>query len=286
MSRAAIETDLYWLLFAAGLLALAFWETFRPWRNAPAQVAKRWWNHGVLFAISNVFSTLISRASLPLIALVVANNRFGLLNHHGLPLSLRWILAFLAIDLLRYGLHRAFHSVALFWRVHQIHHSDPSLDLSTGIRNHPLEAIVVQAPVALLVAILAPPPAAMLTIEMASLLSSFFTHANGNLPGWLERGLGWMFVTPGIHRIHHSEDIGEQNANFGEILPWWDRMFGTYRDAPAAGFDVMRFGLKEAPASRASSLGFLLLEPFRRQAASGDLQDGERALLTQARIGD
>jgi sterol desaturase/sphingolipid hydroxylase (fatty acid hydroxylase superfamily) len=286
VSRAAIETDLYWLLFAAALLALAFWEVSRPWRSVPEQLARRWGNHALLFGISSACSTVISRATLPVIAIVVANSRFGLLNRHGLPLSMRWILGFLLIDLLRYALHRAFHSVPLFWRMHQVHHSDPTLDLSTGIRNHPFEAVVVQVPVALLVVILAPPPTAMLATEMVALLSSFFTHANGNLPGWLERGLGWVLVTPNIHRIHHSEQIGEQNANFGEILPWWDRMFRTYREAPEAGFDAMRIGLKEAQGSRSASLRYLLLEPFRRPPASDGLQDGERALLAQTRLGE
>lgn len=291
MSRAAIETDLYWLLFAVALLVVALWEALRPWRSVPRELARRWWNHALLFGISSVFSTLISRAALPVIAFIVANSRFGLLNQHRLPLGLRWILAFLLIDLLRYALHRAFHSVPLFWRVHQVHHSDTNPDLSTGIRNHPLETVVVQAPLAVLVAILAPPPAAVLATEMAALLSAFFTHANGNLPGWLERGLGWMLVTPKVHRIHHSEEMEEQNANFGEILPWWDRMFGTYLAAPEAGFGAMRMGLKEARGGRAASLGSLLLEPFRRSPATRDLQDSgsqdlERARLAQAGAGE
>lgn len=258
MSQAA-----YSLLFAAALLVVVLGEALRPWRSVAQSLARRWWNHGLLFGISTVVSTLIYRAALPAISILAAHNRFGLLNKSWLPLAARGVLAFLLIDLTRYTVHRAFHSMPLLWRVHQVHHSDSELDLSTGIRNHPLEAIAGQAVLGVVIAVLAPPPAAVLVIEMAALLSAFFTHANASLPAWLERCLGWIFVTPQMHRIHHSEEIGEQNANFGEIVPWWDRIFGTYQRTPAAGFDQMRTGLKEAQGEADTSLTLLLLEPFQ-----------------------
>jgi len=281
-----METDFYWLLFAAALLALVLWEVLRPWRNASRRLARRWANHALLFGISSAAATVISRATPLTIALLVSNSRFGLLNRNWLPVSVRCILGFLLIDLLRYALHRGFHCVPALWRVHQVHHSDPHLDLSTGIRNHPLEALVAQIPIGLTIALVAPPPMAVLAAEMLALLSAFFTHANANLPSWLERCLKLVMVTPRIHRIHHSEEIGEQNANFGEILPCWDRMFGTYLDAPAADFDQMRLGLKEAAGQATGGLVFLLAEPFRSRRATHDLQDRQRALLAKARVAE
>ena len=119
----------------------------------------------MLVAIAAAVSVLIYRASAVAMAIAVANSKFGLLNRPWLPLAARWILGFVLLDLLRYGLHRAFHSVPLLWRVHQVHHSDPEVDLSTGLRNHPLEAIVVQGVFCLAIAVLAPPVSAVLAME-------------------------------------------------------------------------------------------------------------------------
>jgi len=225
-------------------------------------------------------SLLIYRASTVAVAVAVVNSKFGLLNRPSLPLAARWILGFVLLDLLRYGLHRAFHSVPLLWRVHQVHHSDPDVDLSTGLRNHPLEAIVVQGVFCLAIAVLAPPASAVLAMEFIGILQAFFSHANANLPVWMERLLGMLVVTPRMHRVHHSEEMREQNANLGEVFPWWDRMFGTYLDCPAAGFDHMRFGMEGSQSPASAGLLFMLAQPFR------PLEHSEPAVLAQAVSGN
>ena len=273
--------SLYWILFSAGLVAVALWEVWRPWRTVSEQLSRRWRNHTLLVGIAAGASVLVYRASAVAVAVAVANSKFGLLNQPRLPLAMRWILGFVLLDLLRYGLHRAFHSVPLLWRVHQVHHSDPDVDLSTGLRNHPLEAIVVQGVFCLAIAVFAPPASAVLAMEFIGILQAFFSHANANLLGWMERLVGMVVVTPRMHRIHHSEEMREQNANLGEVFPWWDRVFGTYLDRPAGGFDHMRFGL-EGSHNHATSAGlrFMLTQPFR------PLEHSEPAGLAQAVSGD
>jgi len=279
-SRGKSKNSLYWILFPAGLVAVALWEVWRPWRTVSEQLTRRWRNHALLVGIAAGASVLVYRASAVAVAVAVANSKFGLLNRPGLPPITRWILGFVLLDLLRYGLHRAFHSVPLLWRVHQVHHSDPDVDLSTGLRNHPLEAIVVQGVFCLAIAVLAPPASAVLAMEFIGILQAFFSHANATLPGWMERPFGMLVVTPRMHRIHHSEEMREQNANLGEVFPWWDRMFGTYLDCPAAGLDAMRFGLEGSQNAASAGLLFMLTQPFR------PLEHSEPAVLAQAVGGD
>ena len=287
MSWTGIQANMYRILFSAGLVAVALWEVWRPWRTVSEQLTRRWRNHALLVAIAAGASVLVYRASAVALAVAVANSKLGLFNKPWLPLAIRWLLGFVLLDLLRYGLHRAFHSVPLLWRVHQVHHSDPDVDLSTWLRNHPLEAIAAQAVFCLAIAVLAPPPSAVLAMEFVAILQAFFSHANANLPVWMERLVGMIVVTPRMHRVHHSEEMREQNANLGEVFPWWDRMFGTYLERPAAGFEDMRFGLEGSQNPASAGLLFMLSQPFRPSPqSSNELEHSESAGLTQAVSGD
>ena len=219
MSWTGIQANLYWILFSAGLVAVALWEVWRPWRTVSEQLARRWRNHALLVGIAAGVSALVYRGSVVAVAVAVANSKFGVLNRPWLPLATRWILGFVLLDLLRYVLHRAFHSVPLLWRVHQVHHSDPDVDLSTGLRNHPLEAIVVQGVFCLAIAVLAPPPSAVLAMEFVALLQAFFSHANADLPAWMERLVGMIVVTPRMHRVHHSEEMPNRTPTWAKSFP-------------------------------------------------------------------
>ena len=191
-----IEANAYWILFSAAILGFALWEMAQPWRTASKQLARRWRNHALLMFVSSGAATLLFRASVVMVAVAVANSRFGLLNKPWMPPAVRFILGFVLIDLLRYALHRALHSYSLLWRVHQVHHSDSDFDLSTGLRNHPLEVLGAHGALCVMIAIFAPPPAAVLAMELVAIVQAFFTHANANLPAWIERPFGMIFVTP------------------------------------------------------------------------------------------
>jgi sterol desaturase/sphingolipid hydroxylase (fatty acid hydroxylase superfamily) len=75
-----------------------------------------------------------------------------------------------------------------------------------------------------------------------------------------------IFVTPEMHRVHHSDELRDQNANLGEIFPWWDHLFGTYVETPLAGLERMRVGLKGLQSPASAGFLFLLTLPFRRDA--------------------
>jgi sterol desaturase/sphingolipid hydroxylase (fatty acid hydroxylase superfamily) len=115
------------------------------------------------------------------------------------------------------------------------------------------------------VAVLAPPLVAVLIAELLGALQSFFKHANASLPRWADKKLRAVFVTPDMHRIHHSEEMAEQFKNLSDIFPWWDYLFGTYLEKPAAGDDKLATGLKGFQNERSLGIGFMLAQPFRTE---------------------
>ena len=216
---------------------------------------------GPLFG-STVFIAGIFRTGAILVALAVSNTHFGLFHWLPVPFTARAILAVLLLDLLQYGIHRISHAVPVLWRLHSVHHSDPDLDLSTGFRHHPLEMLFVQAVYYATIALLAPPAVSVFAVELLGLFQDFFTHANATLPRPLEKVLRTFLITPDMHRVHHSDEIREQSANLGTVFPFWDRLFGTYLEAPSTGVDGIRIGLKGLDQTACSGLVFMLAQPF------------------------
>jgi sterol desaturase/sphingolipid hydroxylase (fatty acid hydroxylase superfamily) len=260
-----IESAAYWSVFVVAFLACAIWESFRPKRNFSG-TERRWGKHGILLIICTVASVALYRISPVVMALNVTGSRFGLLNRTWLPFAVRCVIAILALDLVRYSTHRLSHSVGALWRFHQVHHSDPDFDISTALRVHPIEVVLTQGAYLLTVAVLAPPVVAVLIAELGSILQSFFSHANASLPRWVEKPLRAVFVTPDMHRIHHSEEVAEQYKNLSDIFPWWDHLFGTYVEKPAAGDDKIVTGLKGFQNERSLGIGFMLAQPFRKDS--------------------
>lgn len=258
-----IESVAYWFLLVGAFLGTACWESFRPKRPLSGPVTRRWGNHALIHVVCSIVSMGLFRASPVITAVAFTGSRFGLLNKAWLPFAVRCVLTVLLLDLLKYAIHRAFHTVPLLWRMHQVHHSDPDFDVSTAWRVHPMELILTQGAYLAAIAFLAPPPAAVLIAELANVFHSFFGHANASLPPWMEKPVLSVFVTPDMHRIHHSEQVSEQTSNLGDVFPWWDRLFGTYLAAPAAGQDGIVTGLKGFQDARSLGLVFMLALPFK-----------------------
>jgi sterol desaturase/sphingolipid hydroxylase (fatty acid hydroxylase superfamily) len=263
MTWVRLESDAYWLLFLASFVAVGLWESFRPKRNLISPTKRRWSRHGVLFIVANMVSVGLWRASPVIMALAVAQSRLGLFNQLQLSFLIRFICGLLLLDLTRYAVHWSYHHVGFLWRVHHVHHSDLELDLSTAVRAHPIEVALTHGTNLVFIALLGVPPAAVLAGELLSCAQGFVSHANASVPGWLEKPLRRIFVTPDMHRIHHSEEIWEQSKNFGDVFPWWDHIFRTYLSTPGAGQDHMTVGLKGYQNEGSLNLAFMLLHPFR-----------------------
>ena len=168
-------------------------------------------------------------------SLLAAEKHWGLFNLVNAHWSVIILVAILAMTFTTYWLHRALHGIPLLWKLHRIHHTDTSPDLSTGFRHHPVETLVM-APVhfAAIVACGLPLWAALLANSLL-LAGSLFKHLDGSLPPALEKRLGLIVATPGLHRYHHSAFHKETDSNFGNLLIIWDRLFGTITEVEGNG---------------------------------------------------
>jgi sterol desaturase/sphingolipid hydroxylase (fatty acid hydroxylase superfamily) len=243
--------------------AMALWEVLAPRRTMSLGRAPRWpGNLGIL-----VLDALLVRLLIPVaavgVAVIAARNGWGLLNITPWPVWLEILLGFLVLDLAIYAQHVAFHKVPVLWRLHRMHHADLDIDVSTGLRFHPIE-IVLSMLIKMAVVVLAGVPAvAVVAFEVVLNATSMFNHSNAAMPIWLDRLVRLMVVTPDMHRVHHSVRRHETDSNFGFNLPWWDRVFGTYRPEPEAGHDRMTIGLPIFRDPQELRLDRLITQPFR-----------------------
>jgi sterol desaturase/sphingolipid hydroxylase (fatty acid hydroxylase superfamily) len=133
--------------------------------------------------------------------------------------------------------------------------------MTTGFRFHPLENVVAVLSGTALIAATAMPAAGVFLFELLAQFQALGAHSNTSLPDRWARIVSCFFITPDLHAIHHSIDAADQRTNLGVVFPWWDRLFGTYREAPA-GYGPDRFGLEEFPDHRALHVPYMLTTPF------------------------
>lgn len=257
------ETALRLAVFAAALAVFAVWEVMHPWREAQAR-GRRWpSNFGIV-----VLDSLIVRLLFPLtaagVALLMEVKGWGLFNWLGVPGWISVPASVILLDLVIYAQHVAFHHVPVLWRFHRMHHADTVLDVSTGLRFHPVEIVASMLIKFGAVAALGAPALAVIVFEIVLNATAMFNHANIALPDRLDRLLRLVLVTPAMHRVHHSDIRSETDSNFGFNLPWWDRLFGTYQDGPRRGYDRMTIGLEYFRAEEESRLDRMLTQPFRK----------------------
>lgn len=252
--------------FLGVFLSVGLAEHVRPRRLLTVSRGQRWFCSLSLMGLG----TLAVRLAIPLIPVTLAElagaRGWGLLNLIGLPRSIEIVLAVLVLDMVIYLQHRVFHRVPFFWRFHRVHHTDLDLDVSSGIRFHPLEILFSQLIKLVAVALLGAPAVAVLFFEIALNATSLFNHGNLRISGAADAWLRLLLVTPDMHRVHHSVIPRETDSNFGFNVPWWDRLFCTYRAQPREGHQGMTIGLKEFRDAHQLGLGYLLILPFRNRS--------------------
>jgi len=243
---------------------MAGWEMAHGVLTPRVSKGPRWLANLSLVAIDTVVVRLLLPAGLVGAALWVEGRGWGLFPALGLPRLLAAVLAVMLLDLAVYAQHVLFHAAPVLWRFHRVHHADHDVDVTTGLRFHPVEIVLSVGWKLVLVAGLGIPAEATLVFEILLNGTSIFNHANADLPIRLDRFLRLVLVTPDMHRIHHSVERAEHSSNFGFSLTWWDRMLGTYRQEPAAGRRGLRVGLPELAEPRVQGLGWLLALPWLR----------------------
>jgi sterol desaturase/sphingolipid hydroxylase (fatty acid hydroxylase superfamily) len=266
--------------FALVFATMAIWEVAAPRRALTAGRKPRWpSNLGILMVDVVVVRVLLPTAVVGA-ALLAAGRGWGVLHQLGLRLPVAAAIGFLALDLVIYVQHVVFHKVPLLWRLHRMHHADLDVDVTTGLRFHPFEILISLAIKVAVVIALGVPPVAVLIFEVVLNATSMFNHANVVMPPGLDRVLRLLLVTPDMHRVHHSVLRRETDSNFGFNLPWWDRLFGTYRAAPQAGHAGMTIGLPIFRDLRELRLDRLLTQPFRNDEGAIGTEPGERVRVS------
>ncbi len=241
-------------------VAVAIWEFLSPRRQFTTSKTVRWFSNISI----TVLGTAVVRGIFPVLAASFAASQasVGILNQISLPYPIKILIAVLTFDLIIYFQHVMFHAVPVFWRLHMMHHADLDVDVTTGLRFHPIEVMLSMGIKIATVVIIGPPVLAVILFEVLLNGTSMFNHGNIHMPSGVDRLLRLIVVTPDMHRVHHSVVIRETNSNFGFNFPWWDRLFGTYRAQPAAGHEEMTIGLSQFRDQKRLTLPWLLALPF------------------------
>jgi sterol desaturase/sphingolipid hydroxylase (fatty acid hydroxylase superfamily) len=249
--------------FALVFAVMALWEIAAPRRVPVAGRRPRWpSNLGILLVDVLAVRIFVPTAAVGA-ALFAAGRGWGLLHYSGLRLSLAALIGFLVLDLVIYAQHVLFHKVPWLWRLHRMHHADLDVDVTTGLRFHPFEILISLLIKIATVVAFGIPVVAVLLFEVVLNATSMFNHANVSIPPAVDRVLRLILVTPDMHRVHHSVLRQETDSNFGFNVPWWDRLFGTYRAQPQAGHKGMTLGLPIFRDAGELRLDRLLTQPFR-----------------------
>jgi sterol desaturase/sphingolipid hydroxylase (fatty acid hydroxylase superfamily) len=170
------------------------------------------------------------------------------------------VAAVVFLDFCAWVAHLLLHKTWWGWRTHRVHHSDAAVDVTTALRQHPAETVWRLLWRVAPAAILAVPLPALALYETLSVLNALLEHANVAVPEKADRLIRWVFVTPHMHKWHHSRNAAETDTNYGNLLSVWDRLFGTYTGD--AGLARLRYGLEGCDGPDWQSLSGLLRKPL------------------------
>jgi sterol desaturase/sphingolipid hydroxylase (fatty acid hydroxylase superfamily) len=250
--------------FLVLMVVMLLWEQFRPRRPPSISRLRRRLNNISLVGIG----AAIIYVSFPIASVGAAQladaRDWGLFRTISAPDWFVICASFVILEFAIYVQHVTFHKVPWLWRLHRVHHSDGDFDTTTGIRFHPLELMISMLFKMTIIVLIGAPVAAVILFEVLLNGTALFNHGNVSLPPRLERWARLVFVTPDVHRVHHSVLIQETNSNYGFFLTWWDRLVGTFTSQPRDGHDGMHIGLKQFSPEQTVPVGALLLQPFRR----------------------
>lgn len=250
-------------VFAGVFTVMALWELIAPRRQQHTGRQRRWPGNLGIVVLDSLLARLVFPTAAVGVAAFVESHGWGLFHALRAPGWLALTGSFVVLDLAIYLQHVLFHAVPNLWRLHRVHHTDLEFDVTTGARFHPLEIVLSLVIKFGVIVALGAPVLAVLVFEVVLNATTMFNHGNVGLPRRVDRALRWITVTPDMHRVHHSWYPHETNTNFGFNLPWWDRLFGTYRAEPQDGQTGMTIGINQFRDLNELRLDRLLWQPFR-----------------------
>jgi sterol desaturase/sphingolipid hydroxylase (fatty acid hydroxylase superfamily) len=255
------------LAFYAPIILAMVLETVAPRRAPVRSTAMRWFHIGGLGVINATVAWCVASASALVVATTASEHGWGLLPALRLSEPFAFVTGLLLLDLASYFKHRAYHAWPVLWQLHVVHHSDADMDVGTGLRHHPADYLLDGFLTAGVVVVLGVSVESVLTFLVLATAHNAFRHGNFIVPRWLDGALRHTIVTPDWHRVHHSSLELETNSNFGGVLTWWDRLFGTYRAQPERGHEDMQLGLEYFRDPAENRLISMLTQPLRQPKA-------------------
>jgi sterol desaturase/sphingolipid hydroxylase (fatty acid hydroxylase superfamily) len=250
------------LFVGCGLLLFGL-ERAMPLRRSARALLGRLVVNLVFSAFAFAAAALVVRPAVEASLGGAAGADFGLLHWLALPAPLRFGVGFLLMDLSFYYWHLLNHRVPLLWRFHNVHHTDPDLDVSTALRFHFGELAFSAAFRGVQILLIGVSAWSYVAYELVFQANTLFQHSNVRLPIRLERTLNRVLVTPRMHGIHHSQVQRETNSNYGVVFPWWDRLHRTLGlNVPQSAITI---GVPAYSSPEDNRLGSAICLPFRQQ---------------------
>lgn len=240
------------------IVSIAVCWSLEAWQRRPAQPVPGRRSRNLAINIVTLVLAGLGGAGAAVAADYAASLGWGLSSFSGWPPWLRFALGLLAIDCVDYWRHRLSHEIAPVWLLHRLHHSDPDVDATTSLRNHPLESVMRGAVFAAAALVVGIPVESFAAHTVLQLPVQVFQHARIRLPETMDRLLRLFIVTPAWHLVHHSQDRIQTDSNYATLFTVWDRLFGS------AGSLVppRTLGLADFARPYDRTLGGMLMNPW------------------------
>lgn len=249
-------------VFAGVFALLVLWEA--GWSRRKRNVSRRvrWGGNLGITLLNTLLIRVVYPGAAAGFAAAVYGQNVGLFGLTEIPYWAQLVITVVWLDFVLYIQHVLFHTLPLLVSIHRMHHMDPELDVTSGLRFHPLEMLISTGIKMGAVLILGAPPLGVILFAVLLNAASMFNHANVYIHPSIDRVLRLLLVTPDMHRVHHSVIRNERNSNYGFAIPWWDRLFRTYRAQPKNGHLAMVLGHPAVQGRRAVGFLWMLLHPF------------------------
>jgi sterol desaturase/sphingolipid hydroxylase (fatty acid hydroxylase superfamily) len=196
-----------------------------------------------------------------LIADFCKNYEFGISQWLNASVLGTIIISFIVLDFFGGWLvHWVQHKTWYLWKFHTVHHSDNNVDVTTGLRHHPVESVLRGVFFMMGVLVAGAPVYAVMIFQTLLIIAVQFTHANINLPRWLDNTISYVMVSPNMHKVHHHWQQPYTDSNYGAVLSIWDRIFGTFKKLDPS---QIRYGLdRHYPNEHDENFSMLVRKPF------------------------
>jgi sterol desaturase/sphingolipid hydroxylase (fatty acid hydroxylase superfamily) len=261
------QNEIRLMAFFGIFFIMAMAEVIKPYRKLTQNKLQRWKSNLTLTTLNTALIYILFPFTAVYLAQFCHESDIGVFNFfiflENLPTFLVIILSFIFLDLFIYVQHLILHATPILWRFHRIHHVDLDYDVTTGARFHSIEILLSMLIKFGLIIFLGPSPEGVILFEVLLNSSAMFNHSNVQLPKTIDKWVRLVFVTPNMHRIHHSVVEKETNSNFGFCLSFWDFIFGTHTQEAQQPDPKFQIGIKEIrdPKDCTSLIGLLKL-PF------------------------